>query len=129
MLEGGEELLVDDLVGLGEVLAALGVADEGVGRADGEKLADRGFAGVCAFLGEVHVLATDCDVGPGSGGDDGGQQNGRRKQCDLVARVPSNEWQKGLDEGLGFSGSLVHLPIGGNECGTGHVFWVPRVQF
>ena len=41
VLERGVELLVDDFVGLGKVLAALGVADEGVGCADGEELADR----------------------------------------------------------------------------------------
>ena len=62
MLERGVQLLVDDFVGLGEVLAALGVADEGVRSAHGDELADGGLAGVGAFLGKVDVLRADGDV-------------------------------------------------------------------
>ncbi len=40
VLERGVQLLVDDLIGLGKVLAALGVADERVGSTDGDELAD-----------------------------------------------------------------------------------------
>jgi hypothetical protein len=34
--------------------------------------------------------------------------------------VTGNERQKGIDESLGFSRCLVHLPIGGNQRFTGH---------
>jgi hypothetical protein len=62
MLKRRVKLLVDDLVGLGKILAALGVADEGVGSADGNQLADGSFAGVCALLGKVDVLRAYGDV-------------------------------------------------------------------
>jgi hypothetical protein len=35
--------------------------------------------------------------------------------------VAGNEGQKGIDERLGFSRRLEHLPISGNECFTGHL--------
>ena len=70
VLECGVEFLVDDLVGLGEVLTALRVADERVRSANGFQLADGGFAGVCALFGEVDVLTSDGDVGCHCGSDD-----------------------------------------------------------
>ncbi len=115
MLECGVQLLVDDLVGLGEVLAALGVADERMRSADGHELADGGLAGVGAFFGEVDVLAADGDVGALGGGDHRWQQDGRREKGDFIAVVAGNERQKSIDKRLGFGGRLVHLPIGGNQ--------------
>ncbi len=55
--EGGLELEVDGGVGLVEVLAALGVADEDVGGADGGEHDGRGLAGVGAL-----VLASACSA-------------------------------------------------------------------
>ncbi len=120
VLERGVELLVDDFVGLGEVLAALGVADERMRAADGLELADGGFAGVGAFFGKVDVLRADGDVRSLGGFNDGGQQDGRGEQGDLVAGVAGNQGQEGIDKSLGFGGRFVHLPISGNECFTGH---------
>ena len=59
--EGGLELEVDGGVGLGEVLAALGVADEDVGGSDGGEHDGRGLAGEGAFVLPVHVLRADED--------------------------------------------------------------------
>ena len=59
--EGGLELEVDGGVGLVEVLAALGVADEDVGGADGGEHGGRGLAGVGAFVEPVHGLRADED--------------------------------------------------------------------
>ncbi len=98
-----------------EVLAALGVADERVGSADGDELADRGFAGVGAFFGEVDVLRADGDVRALGGFDHGGQQNRRWEEGDLVARVAGDEGQKCVDKRLGFGRRLVHLPVGSNQ--------------
>ena len=123
VLERGVQLLVDDFVGLGEVLAALGVADERVGSADGDELADGGFAGVGAFFGEVDVLAADGDVRALGGFNHRGQQDGRWEEGDLVAGVAGDERQKCIDKGLGFGRRLVHLPIGGDQSFT-HDFLV-----
>jgi len=76
MLSAVCSFLFDDFVGLGKVLAALGVADERVRSAYGEELADGGFAGVGAFLGKVDILRADQDVGALGGGNHGGQENG-----------------------------------------------------
>ena len=62
VFESGMQLLVHGLVGLGEVLTALGMADESMCTTDGLKLTDRSFARVCAFFGEVDVLGADRDV-------------------------------------------------------------------
>ena len=64
VLERGVQFLVDDLVGLGEVLAALGVADERVRPTDGDELTDGGFAGIGAFFSKVDVLAADGNIDP-----------------------------------------------------------------
>ena len=127
MLEGGVELPVDDLVGFGKVLAALRVADEGVGSAHRLELADGGFAGVGAFLGEVNVLRADGHIRTLGSFNHRGKQDRGREQRDLVAGVAGNKRQKGIDKGLGFGGRLVHLPVGGNECFTGHFFKLLRV--
>src|ERR1700679_1111460 len=71
MLEGGVQLLVDDFVGLGEVLAALRVANQGMRSADGEELAHRGFAGVSTLFGKVDVLCADGDVAEIAGSSQG----------------------------------------------------------
>ena len=123
------ELLVHDFVGLGEVLAALGVADEGMGSADGLELADGGFASVGAFFGEVDVLGADGDVGSLGGVDDCGQQDGRGEQGDFVAGVAGNQGQKSIDKCLGFGGRFVHLPVGGNQCFTWHFCQIPQLDF
>jgi hypothetical protein len=72
VLKRSVQLFVDDLVGFGEVLAALGVADEGVRSPDRNELADRGFAGVGTFFSEVDVLSADGHVGAFGGGDHSG---------------------------------------------------------
>jgi hypothetical protein len=49
------------------------------------------------------------------GVDNGGQQRGRGAEHDLGVAVGSGEREERLDEGDGFVGSLVHLPVGGDE--------------
>ena len=88
--------------------------------AHGLELTHRGLAGVRAFLGKVDVLRADGHVRALGGCNHRGQQHGRGKQGNLVAGVADNKGQKGIDEGLGFGGRLVHLPIGGNQCFAGH---------
>jgi len=120
MLESGMKLLIHDLIGFGEVLATLGVADQGMRSADGQELANRGLTGVRTLLSKVHILAADGDIGTLGGSNDGGQQDGRRKQGNLITGMPGNKGQKGIDEGLRFCRGLEHLPIGGNQGFTGH---------
>jgi hypothetical protein len=114
------QLFVDDFVRLGKVLTALGVADQGVRSADGDELTHRGFACLGAFFGKVNILRADRDIRGIACSDDRWQQYRGREQGDLVAGVAGNEGQKGVDESLGFSRSLEHLPISGNQSFTGH---------
>ena len=113
--EGGFELEVDGVVGLVEVLAALGVADEDVGGADGGEHDGRGFAGVGAFVQPVHVLCADEDGFVAGGVDDGGQRGHGGAEDDLGVRCCFDERDEGCEEGDGLVGGLVHLPVGGDE--------------
>jgi len=115
------QFLVDDFVGLVEVLAALGVSDERVCCADGLEHGCGGLAGVGAFFSEMHVLQAYGDVGGGCGFDDGRERSDGWKDGDFVAGVAGYERQECVHEGFGFSGGFVHLPVGGDECFTRHV--------
>ncbi len=92
VLERGGQLFVHQLIGLVEVLAALGVADDDVRRANGREHENGGFAGVGAFFGPVHVLSADGDVGTGDGGDDDAKRCVRRAEDDLVPVMACDEW-------------------------------------
>ncbi len=107
VLERGVELLVDDLVGLGEILAALGVADEGVRAADGHQLADGGLAGVGALFGEVDVLRADGDVGAVGGGESTvGRRTGEGNRA-ISSRVwPATRGKKASTKALASAGVL-----------------------
>ena len=61
--ERGLELEVDGGIGLVEVLAALGVADEYVGGSDGVEHQGRGLSGVGTVVVPVHGLGADVDLG------------------------------------------------------------------
>ena len=73
MLESGVQLLVDDFVGLREILTPLGVADQRVRSAHSQKLAHRSFAGVSALFGKVDVLRADGDIAAFGCGNHSGQ--------------------------------------------------------
>src|SRR5258705_6900615 len=115
MGEGGFELEVDGGVCLVEVLAALGVADEDVGGAEGGEHDGRGFAGEGAFVFPVHVLGADED-GAGAGGvDERGEGGHRGAEEDLCVGAVFDEGGKAGEEGGGFGGGLVHLPVCGDQ--------------
>ena len=68
-VEGGQGALVDGLVGLGKILAALAVADDHVLHAQVHQHIGGNFAGVGAGLLEVDVLGAHMDVGARALGD------------------------------------------------------------
>ena len=112
--ECGLELEVDGGVGLVEVLAALGVADENVRGADGGELRGRGLAGVGAGFEPVHGLGSDVDGGVARGVDGGGERGHRWAENDLGMAMMGDKGEEGVDEGDGLGGGLEHLPVGGD---------------
>ena len=105
VLERGVQLLVDDLVGLGEVLAALGVADQGMRSADGNELA-RGFASVGAFFGEVDVLAPTATFDPLAAAITVGSSTGEGNRA-ISSRVwPATRGKKASTNALASAGVL-----------------------
>jgi len=109
VLEGGFEFLVDELVGFAEVLAALGVAEDDMRGADGFEHQRRGFAGVGALVGEVHVLRTDGDPGTGGGRDYHRDRGKGGANDDLVAVVVGDQGEEVLHELLGLGGGFIHF--------------------
>ena len=114
MGERGLELEVDGGVGLVEVLAALGVADEDVGGADGGEHEGRGLAGVGAVVEPVHGLGADVDGLAFGGVDERRRARSWRGRERSRRDVMGDEGKEGVDEGDGFGGGLVHLPVGGD---------------
>jgi hypothetical protein len=113
--KGGFQLEVDGLVGLVEVLAALTVADEDVGAADGGEHGGRCLAGVGTLIEPVHGLGADVDLRGVGGLKDRGERGHRGTEDDVCVVMCGYEGKEGIGEGYGFGGGLVHLPVGGNE--------------
>ena len=113
MADGGLGLAADGLVGLAEMLAALGVAELDEVEAAVPELERRDLAGPGAGVGPVHVLGADLDAGGGeraldlADGGEGGDDEG------LDAGVEAgDEGGQRLGEGEGLGEGLVHLPAG-----------------
>jgi hypothetical protein len=91
-----------------------------------EKLANGGFARVGAFLGEVHVLAADGDVGTGIAcGDDRWQQHRRREQSAISSRVwPATRGRKASTKALASAGVLYIFQLAAMSAVRAIVMWV-----
>jgi len=115
MDDGGLENEVDAVVGLAEVEALLGVAEEYVTAADGHQHGGRDLAGVGTFVEPVHVLRAGADVVVVGGDDGGGERGEGREDQNLVAFMAGDERKKIFDEAYGFDWGFVHLPVAGDD--------------
>src|SRR5699024_12772052 len=113
-VQGGQGPLVHGLVGLGEVLAALGVAHDDVLHAQVHQHVGADLAGVGAGLFKVDVLGAHVDVGA-LGLGHGGDQVGVRGADDHLAAGVLDGGDQLVDQGGGLGGVLVHLPVAGND--------------
>ena len=111
----GVDLLVDCLVGLAEILAALAVAHDDVFYAQVLQHFGGHLAGVGALLLKVDVLGAHGDAqvleGLGGGGDVAGGDADQR----LAPLGPGQDLLDLLGEFLGLSGGHVHLPVAGDD--------------
>ena len=115
VFECGFELEIDGGVGFVEVLAALGVADNNVGGADGGDHDGRGLAGEGSFVLPAHVLGADEDGFSAGGVDESGQGGHGGAEDDVALIIMFYEWGEVGEECGGFGGGLVHLPVGGDQ--------------
>ena len=114
---------VHGVVGFTEILAALRVADDHVGAADSHQHAAGDFAGVCALLFPVEVLRADGDVGA-LAASIAAAISIKGGQTTISSRVWPATRGEIVEEGLGLSGCLVHLPVGGHQLFSGHgILW------
>jgi hypothetical protein len=125
--EHGFQAKVDGVIGFGEILAALGMADDGMSAADGQQHGSSNFTRVGTFVCPVNILRADGDRGVPSGIERGMQIDERRANDDFIAVMIGDKGKKGAEEVAGLVGSLVHLPIGGNEFFTGHGFLFMKI--
>ncbi len=116
----GLQFLVDQLIGLGEILPALGVAEDDMRGTDGLQHHGRDLAGIGALIGKMHVLRADGDAGAGGCGYHHGDRREGGADDDLVALVIGDQGEKVLKKLLRLGGSLVHFPVGGDERLTRH---------
>src|SRR5699024_10208169 len=113
-VQGGQGPLVHGLVGLGEVLAALGVAHDDVLHAQVHQHVGADLAGVGAGLFKVDVLGAHVDVGA-LGLGHGGDQVGVGGADDHLAAGVLDGGDQLVDQGSGLGGVLVHLPVAGDD--------------
>ena len=108
---------VDGLVGLTEVLSALGMADNDILDAHlGEHLGGD-FAGEGAGDCPVAVLRADVEVGALAQRKGGFEVGERNAEHNLAAGVLDHRGKLG-DERLGGLAVVIHLPVSGNDCFT-----------
>ena len=106
----GLDFLIDRLVRLGKVLAALAVTQDHILRQPSQH-AGADLAGVCAVGGPVHVLRPNLDVAARQHFGHGGQIHKRRTdhavhRVHVVDRFANRRGQR-----LGFGDVLVHFPV------------------
>ena len=109
--------LVDGLVGLGKVLAALAVADDDILNAEVGQHIGRDLAGESTRLLEVDILGADMDVGA-LGHLDSGDEIGEGNADDDLAAGVLDSGDQLADEGLGLGSGLVHFPVAGDDSFT-----------
>ena len=109
--DDGARTLIDGLVGLAEVLTALGVSDDDVLSAGIEKHSGGNFARIGALLFPMGVLGSDTDVSTLSGGDGGGNVDSGRAARDFDVGIGLGGLGYSLDESSGLGGLNVHLPV------------------
>ena len=117
--QGGLELEVHRLVGFGEVLAALGVAEDDILDAEVLEHSGRDFAGVGAIGLPVHILSAEADLRAferGGGGRDVHEGHADNHLHPAIAFVGG--LADALDKRGGLGGQLVHLPITCDDFGT-----------
>ena len=115
MGESSLELPVDHVVGLVGVDAAFGVAEQDVGAADAGEHGGRGLSGVGTLVEPVHGLGAGGDVGAFDGLDDVGERGHGGEEGDVLIVVVVDQGKELLEKGERLLGSLVHLPVGGNQ--------------
>ena len=106
--------LVDGLVGLGKVLAALAVADNDVLNAEVGQHVSADLAGEGTGLLKVDILGADVDVGALGHLDSGDKVGKGNADDDLTAGVLDSGDQL-VDEGLSLGSGLVHFPVAGDD--------------
>lgn len=118
MVEGGADLLADELAGFAKEGAALGVAEDD----HGSELAEHGrrdFAGEGAGGGGVEILGADSDAGVAEGGGDGGEGEVWREYGDVDVADGFGAGGDGPAEGEGLVDGIVHFPVAGDERSSG----------
>ena len=115
--QGDLELLVDHLVGLGEELPPLGVADDDV-LDPARQHRCRDLAGVGAALGPMQVLGADAHRDVPQRLDDGRQGDERRAHDRFHLRVRCDLRVQRLHELHCLCRRLVHLPVAGQNWFT-----------
>ena len=118
--ERGGGALVDGFIRLAEVLTALGVTDDDVGDTGIEQHGGGNFARVGAGSGPVHIFSTHHHRGAFGGFHNGGNREVGRADENLGEVAGGQRGNDFLDEGGAFGGSLVHLPVAGDQNATGH---------
>ena len=120
VVEGGAHFLADELAGLAEESAALGVADDDHGGEFAEH-GGRDFAGEGAGGGGVEVLGAEADAGVAEAGGEDGEGEEGRKYGDVDVTDGGDAGGDGLAQGEGLVDGIVHFPVTGDELSSRQV--------
>jgi hypothetical protein len=116
----GDDLLVDEGVGLAEIRAALAVAEDDVGGVEGAQHLGGDLAGVGAALLGVHVLAAELYGLALEHVRHGRQRGERRAKHDVHRSLAPDLVNDVLGERDGLGGRLVHLPVTSDDFLSEH---------
>src|SRR5579859_2902135 len=114
IFDGRLHFAVDQRVVFVKIPAALGVAEDYVGRQAFEH-DRRDLAGEGALWLGVHVLRTDGDIDPAQTVRDGRQRHERRTHNALDCRIELESRQQLVNQRQTLGDGRVHLPIAGND--------------